>query len=143
RRAPPERPGARGTVQRRERPLPVGARARRGALHVRVIAALACLLAAGCSAPTAEQHAQGAASPAMVSAGAEAEPEVALAEHEEEILTLSEEIDQLSSALRCEDACDAGARLCALGERLCEIAERHPHDDEIAGRCADGRARCE
>lgn len=108
----------------------------------RAIAALAYLVAGGCAAAGTEPADRGTAPPAMVSAGAEAEPPIALAEHRE-VLALSADVEQLSSALQCDAACDAGARLCALAERLCEIAERHPLDGEVANRCADGRARCE
>ncbi len=102
----------------------------------RVVVAMACL-ACGCAMRTA-----GPSSATPEPARIEAEPQLAQSEYTE-LLTLSAQLDELTSAAQCGGACDAGARICELTERICAIADRNAGDTEIEGRCADARVRCD
>lgn len=108
---------------------------------MRVTAALACLLLAGCSARAPVREPAPAEATSGGGAAMTAEPQIVVDAYGE-MVALSEDVERLASGLECGGACEAGHRLCALSDRICEVAERNEGDLEIEQRCADGRARC-
>jgi hypothetical protein len=96
-------------------------------------AALALLLACLCGC---------AAQPAVVMPERSSEDRRLALEEPQALIGAEAAVDELARGEDCQGACEAGARVCGLSERICDIAARHPGDDELEGRCADGRARC-
>jgi hypothetical protein len=62
---------------------------------------------------------------------------------QEEIGRLFDEVEDLAASDDCSGVCETVERICSLSDRICTISERHPEDREIAGRCTDGRSRCD
>ncbi len=106
-------------------------------LFVTALSAWACLVAAGC--------ARMAEAP-----GADLAPSQ---EPAREVRTLERRMQQYEAELRgsleasatpnCRRARALSGTICRLAERICRIADRHPGDPSLAGRCEDGRRRCE
>jgi hypothetical protein len=69
-----------------------------------------------------------------------------VADHHRALRQAEEELGaslQAATTPDCDRACELGATVCKLSARICAIADRHPSDADLAGRCRDGRERCD
>jgi hypothetical protein len=62
---------------------------------------------------------------------------------EQRAIELEKQLTAQSAPPDCRQACDLAGQICQLSELICAISERHPGDDELTGRCAASKIRCE